>query len=1473
MNKHYIAQSIMAALLISPLFSANSTETDSVHNGYVPWKYKELNATQYGTWSYAEKVYTTDINGDGNADIVRLNPESTEHAIKVFLSKATVQHRGRVGATPLSTDESIYKGSYVDFVRPAWANEAKSGLHIFNGEHVSLYVGNFDYAPGKDLLRQERSESWGHDEFLSANIHSGFTTDGNSMHFSRGQELSDLYNGYKGNNVYIGDFNGDGLDDVLRTESGDLAEDIGLNVTVAYNHRGQIGTMKNLTMSSDSDNTEDRPGRLFPNDKSFVRIADFNGDGLSDILRWNKNETIEGVDENSDTEPQIDIWFGQPNTEGKFKRSKIYIDANDDHLKTRSDDELKDKMQDVEFFNLRTGDFNGDGNDDIVYFSGYSYTVLLSRAVHTKKQQNQSQIVRENIALFSKTQLEVAGKTVFDNKQVGIGDFNNDNRDDIVIWNGVPFILYSTQPQQQEQDAELKKIEFVGVHHKKTMNLSGQITNHFSGHANTYKTMRVADFSGDGYPDLLMIPESGESAYVYITPPYNPLTNVQFDENNSVSISQDVNFKQQNFVFYNDGNQIKYIVRGDAGWKKAKTLPLYRKRHDPRCQNDLPSGARFLTAADFPNPSSGTNLHVKPICNAAYTGEKFDVTTDGNYLYLFREYQNNVIVERFTYSDVASEVQRLVESRYKAAQKRFDRSVQVINDPSQNQRFATSDIIDTSDAFGDLFYEPAFEVPFAIHNGQSCELGSITATTSSTGQNSQRILLATSCKNSSLIRISSVKKGEDKLFDSSDFDYINEQGEKQSFSWYQQVQASVRGAVQALDAITINATVTNEDTQKRVVLDEELVVAATTKASGQIRTSTLHYPMTKSGGFRSTSDSVRPAYKLQPFEVVGFNSAPRMTYASDGLVHMYWRGSHLSHNDRSNILMESVLDPSLYQRFGKLKMSWGAQNRTTEQRLTLDNRWVMDWHSNSPRTWSNNNVYIYTPKFGTYYHGEDKPLEGFSTAPIVFENGRLVDQNGEKAGILYREFLELHQTYDGKHQFVASDIALYRLTAEYDKRITADASLIGFIEGAPPVPKENLGRDQNGKWGYSDATSASINIENGVTYSLDLDQSAGANVSGRLTLGGKSPFVSQKIDITAELRAGAIFGGDKEYSLSDSLQRASILTGTPPSEACNGDSNPWTNNCIKTDDDGNVTELWQPHNEGALFVSALSADRYALYNPRNNKLIGYALDFSRAIEDEAPIKFKINPAYQLAGSLDGYIGDYKVSTGQSYFNPGQEVAWLIKYKRQSEELLKRYGQSEFKANNESAEGFALDKLLTAKVSVTDGSFLSTDSTAASSITDYFGYDLEFNAGVSWDVEIELTGAGWGASAGGYYARTYKHTKGNNSEINFSIDIDNTIASEVQDGDNNTLPGAVDAYTVRSYFLPASVDNYYDLIDIVVDPSMLGREDAVHSSDVRALRILKQIQDKAKNTGNPAKIWRVVHRVDGVSRPIHNPMGR
>ena len=87
-----------------------------------------------------------------------------------------------------------------------------------------------------------------------------------------------------------------------------------------------------------------------------------------------------------------------------------------------------------------------------------------------------------------------------------------------------------------------------------------------------------------------------------------------------------------------------------------------------------------------------------------------------------------------------------------------------------------------------------------------------------------------------------------------------------------------------------------------------------------------------------------------------------------------------------------------------------------------------------------------------------------------------------------------------------------------------------------------------------------------------------------------------------------------------------------------------------------------------------------------------------------------------------------------------------------------------------------------------------------------------------------------------------------------------IASEVQGPNNETLPWAVNAYTVRSYFLPASLNNFSDLYDKIIDPANPGDRTPG----------LKQVLANAEKS--PRKIWRIVHRVDAVSRKMENPFG-
>ena len=165
--------------------------------------------------------------------------------------------------------------------------------------------------------------------------------------------------------------------------------------------------------------------------------------------------------------------------------------------------------------------------------------------------------------------------------------------------------------------------------------------------------------------------------------------------------------------------------------------------------------------------------------------------------------------------------------------------------------------------------------------------------------------------------------------------------------------------------------------------------------------------------------------------------------------------------------------------------------------------------------------------------------------------------------------------------------------------------------------------------------------------------------------------------VNASLAFTASSGTAEELSLGQTLTRKAFITGVPPAAECTGIQTPYQDACYKTEEGGNKTELWHPHNEGAIFATSLQVDAHALRHPVTKALIGYQLDFQNAINTQQSINFNINPEYQVAGSLDGFIGNEQVrsittiSPYKSYFKPHQERQWLDQDERQNKELLQR----------------------------------------------------------------------------------------------------------------------------------------------------------------------------------------------------------
>ncbi len=193
-------------------------------------------------------------------------------------------------------------------------------------------------------------------------------------------------------------------------------------------------------------------------------------------------------------------------------------------------------------------------------------------------------------------------------------------------------------------------------------------------------------------------------------------------------------------------------------------------------------------------------------------------------------------------------------------------------------------------------------------------------------------------------------------------------------------------------------------------------------------------------------------------------------------------------------------------------------------------------------------------------------------------------------------------------------------------------TLLGYIEGAPPLPSENLTVEDD----YVGATKVSLTQSEETRYSwqrreisssaFSLDGFLGA--AWRTEAGG--PFFMSSI---SEGKAGLVFnymaeklktnesavGASSSLSTSDSI----LLTGQVEERAAFPAVGP----------------RWVPKNVGYALVISGMADVYITKLKRSGRMVSYDV---RPVEDVPldvnTITFQINPAYTLNGSLDGMVG-------------------------------------------------------------------------------------------------------------------------------------------------------------------------------------------------------------------------------------------
>ncbi len=240
-----------------------------------------------------------------------------------------------------------------------------------------------------------------------------------------------------------------------------------------------------------------------------------------------------------------------------------------------------------------------------------------------------------------------------------------------------------------------------------------------------------------------------------------------------------------------------------------------------------------------------------------------------------------------------------------------------------------------------------------------------------------------------------------------------------------------------------------------------------------------------------------------------------------------------------------------------------------------------------------------------------------------------VSADGTQQGLMRRCF---GVAQGGGTRFV-HDARVEALTLQWIGNAQFKPTLLGYIEGAPPVPSENLVYDEMGN--YVDATSVVLTQSENVQYRWERSESTGAAFNMDL-FAGVAWGVEGGIGIVTKISEGQA-GARAFYNFSRTESRSSAVTA---------------GSTLTTSDAIALRGAWEerpafphlgrrflPKNVGyALVVSGL-ADVFVLKLQRSGRMVGYEVKPVEGMPlDINTITFMINPAYTYNGSLDGMIG-------------------------------------------------------------------------------------------------------------------------------------------------------------------------------------------------------------------------------------------
>ncbi|MGF1426444.1 LamG-like jellyroll fold domain-containing protein [Kitasatospora sp. LaBMicrA B282] len=561
------------------------------------------------------------------------------------------------------------------------------------------------------------------------------------------------------------------------------------------------------------------------------------------------------------------------------------------------------------------------------------------------------------------------------------------------------------------------------------------------------------------------------------------------------------------------------------------------------------------------------------------------------------------------------------------------------------------------------------------------------------------------------------------------------------------------------------------------------------------------------------------------------------------------------------------------------------------------------------------------PVFAT---GQPRFVQAIAATPAVSEYADLQRQQDRSTrGVLKRCYAYVQD----KSWHLVTGYKLGDLKTEWVGQVQFDPQLIGYVEGAPPIPSENLIATRRvTSLSYINATSVEFQQADQVVQTLSSGGEKTADSSLALkfsqssdsdTLAVIAPLGFGTASPVAEIDLDSYLGTTLEFSngwgdqtdVSESLETArSTMVGL---------SGGWESDDPQHQIDKDGGRRFLPSNTGYALVQSETADVFALRVAHPGAVVAYRMlpnpDIPR---DWNLLPFAINPRYVKQGTLDGTVGFTTTSKlldphypnasdyGEySYYKPSEAYALKRRItedqqrrqayyasvstrpidpdpaQERARELLSRFtgpipgpGTAAGKGDKrKEADGYSRRDIANTYVWSADGGFFAETTGTTDVVTETTTGSYRFNgmAQVGLSAGFEIFGVGLGfqmdAAFGGGFSRTRTRSKESTRSFNLNVSVDTPGDMQKYDDDFKPLFNGKEPVEV-----PGRVDAYR-FMTFYLDSDKANFEDfygkVVDHEWLESANPNAAALRQARQAEHKPPCWRVLHRVTFVSRKL------